>query len=97
MGQLASNLGNSNITDPKQAQWGDMDNSERGARLLSGGMRGLGQGMQGMSQQSQGGAPMPVPMPQQPQIQLPGMTPEGQQNNPFKIPITKPNPVFYGQ
>ncbi len=52
MGQLAGNLGNKNVTDPNQAQWGDLDNSEKGARLIAGGTRGLAQGFSNYQQQN---------------------------------------------
>lgn len=56
MGQTVGNLGNPNITGPAQqrAQWGDMDNSEKAARLISGTTQGLARGFQNYAQQSQG-------------------------------------------
>jgi len=55
MGQLAGNLGNPNITGPKanQAQWGDLDSSEKAARLLAGTTGGLAKGFQNYQQQQQ--------------------------------------------
>lgn len=46
MGQFLGNMGNTNVTDRNQANWGDLDTSEKGARVTSGVLRGLGQGMQ---------------------------------------------------
>lgn len=72
MGQLGSNLGNSNITDPRQAKWGDLDRSEKGARLIAGTTRGLSQGFQNYQNQSAGSGQQINPMqfvsqgPQQP-------------------------------
>lgn len=93
MGQLASNLGNSNVTDPSQARPGDLDNSEKAARLIAGGTKGLTQGFAGMQQQNQQmrqpGPQAQVPMAQQPNVNLPMGLPQQQQ---------KPNNLaFYGQ
>lgn len=58
-------MGNSNVMDPSQAQWGDMDSSEKGARLLGGAIKGAGRGIQSYQQQNammrqpQGGGAMP--------------------------------------
>jgi hypothetical protein len=68
--------------------------------LLKGGLKGLGSGLQNYAGQqdaiqNRGGGPGQIPMAQQPQVQLPGMTPNGQMNNPFK-PIRGNNLAFYG-
>jgi hypothetical protein len=59
MGQMMSNLGNSNVTDTRQARPQDLDSSEMGARVLAQGTRGLAQGFQNYqgqnSQMRQGG------------------------------------------
>lgn len=85
MGQLGQNLGNANVTDPRQARPQDLDPSEMGARMLAQGTRGLAQGFQNYQGQNQalrqGGGSMPVPMPQQPNVQLPGMLPRGNNLN----------------
>lgn len=61
MGQFGTSLGNQNVTDPRQARWGDLDSSERAARLISGGARGFGQGLQNyMGQQMPQGAGKPI-------------------------------------
>jgi hypothetical protein len=54
MGQVAGNMGNPNITGPtaNRAAWGDMDNSEKGARVLSGATQGLAKGFQNYQQQN---------------------------------------------
>lgn len=70
MGQLGSNLGNPNVVNPNQAKFGDLDASEKGARFLAQGTRGLAQGFQNYQQQGQamrgfGGAPQINPMMQQ--------------------------------
>jgi hypothetical protein len=74
MGQTMGNLKNSmpglggtDVADPGQA-WGNMDSSQRGAAVIGGLGKGVGQGMQNMQGQQQamqksGGAamgPMPV-------------------------------------
>jgi hypothetical protein len=70
MGQMASNLGNSNVTNPQQAQWGDLDQSEKGARLLAGTTGGLAKGFQNYQNQNQamrqggGGAMIQAPAAQ---------------------------------
>lgn len=72
MGQMMSNLGNSNVTDPSQARPGDLDQSEKGARLIAGGTKGLAQGFSNYQQQNQamrqggGGGAMQVPGGAQP-------------------------------
>lgn len=94
MGQVGSNLGNKNVVDPKQAQWGDLDNSERGARLLGGAAQGLNRGMQAYNGQQQGGGgPQMDPMQfaQQPQVSPSMFLPQN--------PMTKKpsnNLSFYG-
>lgn len=54
MGQLAGNMQNPNITGPTQqrAQWGDLDSSEKGARLLGGATQGLARGFQNYQNQN---------------------------------------------
>ena len=85
MGQLGSNLGNSNVTDPRQAKWGDLDNSEKGARMIGGAARGLGSGLQAYGGQMPQGGGMPQINPmqfaQRPNVQLPGMLPRGNNLN----------------
>jgi hypothetical protein len=72
MGSTIGNLGNKNVMDPNQAQWGDLDSSEKGARLIGGAGKGLLQGVQNYSQQNAalrqptGGAPMQMPGGAQP-------------------------------
>ncbi|SRR6266566_3255493 len=99
MGQFASNLGNSNVMDPRQAKWGDLDNSEKGARVLGGAARGLGSGLQAYGGQmpQSGGIPQINPMQfgQQPNVQLPGMNPS-QMNDPFARQLRGNNLAFYG-
>ena len=58
MGQTLGNMKNSmpgfggtNVADPGQA-WGNMDSSQRGAAVMGGLGRGLGQGMQNYQQQN---------------------------------------------
>ena len=85
MGQTAAGIFNPNVADPRQAQWGDLDGSEKASRLLAGGLKVAGSGLAGMGQQQRpmgGGGGMEVPMPQQQQVQLPGMDPQ-KKNNPF--------------
>ncbi len=95
MGQLGANLGNPNVTDPRQARPGDLDSNEQAARLIAGGTKGLAQGFSNYQQQNQqmrqgGGGGAPIPMATQPNVQLPGM--DGQ--NPFKMRGN--NLAFYG-
>lgn len=52
MGQMAANLGNPNVTDPRQAKFGDLDTGEKGARILAQGTRGLAQGFNNYQQQN---------------------------------------------
>lgn len=52
MGQLGSNLQNSNVVDPRQAKWGDLDTSEKSARIIGGATTGLAKGFQNQQQQS---------------------------------------------
>lgn len=97
MGQLGANLGNPNVTDPRQARPQDLDASEGGARMIAGGTKGLMQGFSNYQQQNQAlrqpsGGQMQVPMAQQPQVQLPGMNQDA--NNPFKMRGN--NLAFYG-
>ena len=66
MGQLGANLGNPNVTDPRQARPQDLSAPEMGARVLAQGTRGLAQGFQNyQGQNSQmrqaGGGPMQMP------------------------------------
>ena len=69
MGQTFSNLGNKNVMDPNQANWGDLDTGEKGARLAGGAAKGLLQGWGNYTRQNaalrqgNGGAPI---MPSQP-------------------------------
>jgi hypothetical protein len=53
MGQMMGNLGNKNVMDPSQANWGDLDSSEKGARVGGAAMRGLGQGFSNYEKQNQ--------------------------------------------
>jgi hypothetical protein len=73
MGQMLGNMGNPNVTNPQQAQWGDMDPSEKGARVLAGGTKGLAQGFSNYQQQNSalrqgGGGGAQIPMGGQPQV-----------------------------
>jgi len=95
MGQVAGNLGNPNITGPKdnQAQWGDLDSSEKGARLLAGTTGGLAKGFQNYQQQNQAmrqGGSMGAMAPQQtaPSVDPAYFMPQSQR--------TKNNLSFYG-
>lgn len=69
MGQMAGNLGNSNVMDPQQAEWGDLSGGEKGSRLAGGAAKGLLQGWGNYTKQNaalrqgNGGAPI---MPAQP-------------------------------
>jgi hypothetical protein len=85
MGQMASNLGDKNVMDPNEATWGSLSGSEKGARAAGGAGKGLLQGFSNMQQQNsqmrQPGQAMPVPMPQQPQVDLSATI--GKQRNPF--------------
>jgi hypothetical protein len=86
MGQTAAGIFNPNVADPRQAQWGDLDGSEKTSRLLAGGLKGAGLGIARMGQQQPpmgGGGEMQVPMPQQQQVQLPGMDPQKKNNLAF--------------
>lgn len=53
MGQLGANLGNPNVTDPRQARPQDLDANEGAARLIAGGTKGLMQGFSNYQQQKQ--------------------------------------------
>ena len=70
MGQTMGNLSDANVTDPSQAKWGDLDNSEKGARVMAGGIKGLSQGLQNYQGQNaamgRGGGAVPLPSPQAP-------------------------------
>jgi hypothetical protein len=64
MGQLGSSMMNQNVTDPRQAKWGDLDNSEKLARTFAGAGRGLAGGLNQQPQTGRMGAPSdfaPVP------------------------------------
>ena len=62
MGQTAGNIFNPNVANPQQAQWGDLDPSEKAARLIAGGTTGLAKGFQNYQNQNaamrQGGGGM---------------------------------------
>ena len=49
MGQIGGDLMNRNVTNPQQAKWGDLDSSEKTARLSAGAIGGLARGAQGMN------------------------------------------------
>lgn len=53
MGQTAGNVFNPDIANPQQAKWGDIDSSEKTARLIAGGTKGLAQGFQNYQNQGQ--------------------------------------------
>jgi hypothetical protein len=93
MGRTMSNLGNSDVVNPGQAKWGDLDNSERGARVLGGGIKGLGQGLQSMPQQPQMGGGSMAPI--QPTAAAPVSSDYFNPQNPMRKPITN-NSAFYG-
>ena len=59
IGGFARDLGNKNVTDPGQAQWGDLSGGEKGARVTSGVIQGLSNGLQNrqMPMRPQPGAP----------------------------------------
>lgn len=70
MGQMAGNMMNPNVANPQQAQWGDLDPSEKGARVLAGGIKGVGPALQNYFQQktqmaNSGGGPMIQPQQSQ--------------------------------
>ena len=80
---------NRNVTNPQQAQWGDMDPSEKTARLLSGVIGGAGKGFQNYQQQGQ----------QMKQSQgMPGQMQGPSYNGPLYSTSNLPgkNPIFYG-
>lgn len=52
MGQLGANLGNTNVTDPRQARPQDLDRNEMGARVIAQGTRGLANGFQNYQNQN---------------------------------------------
>lgn len=87
MGQMAANMGNPNITNPQQAQWGDLDPSEKGARIAAGGIGGLAKGFQGYQQQNaqmrQGGGGVQIPMGGQQPVDPSYFQPQKRANNPF--------------
>lgn len=91
MGQMAGGEG----ANQGSGEGGDGGNPLQ--KLLLGGLKGGLSGFSDMQKQNQmlrqGGPSMQVPMPQQPQVQLPGM--DGQQNSPFK-PLRGNNLAFYG-
>jgi hypothetical protein len=60
MGQTMANLGNKNVMDPSQAQWGDLDSSEKAARVGGGAAKGLLGGFSNMQNQN---AQMRQPQP----------------------------------
>jgi hypothetical protein len=66
IGGFAKNLGNNNVTDPGQAKWGDLSGGEKGARLTSGVIQGLGNGLQDRQRQ---GAQMRQAQPAPIQVQ----------------------------
>lgn len=88
MGQLGAAMSNPNTGAPDPSGF---NGSEWAARFMGAGAKGLGQGMQNMGQQQPqgGGAQMPIPMPQQPQVNLPGM--QGAPNNNMR------RNMFFGQ
>jgi hypothetical protein len=66
MGQMAGNLANPNVTDPRQARPQDLSGGEMGARVLAQGTRGLANGFQNYQQQNSqmrqaGGGQMQMP------------------------------------
>jgi hypothetical protein len=72
VGGFAKDMGNKNVTDPSQAQWGDLSGGEKGARLTSGVIQGLSSGLQ--NRQMQGaqmrpGAPTPIQVQPNPVMQ----------------------------
>lgn len=74
MGQLGQNMSNPNVVNPQQANWGDMDTSEKLARVGAQGIRGLSNGVQNYYQQAgalkpAGGGVAPAQVPQTPAIQ----------------------------
>jgi len=61
---------NKNVTDPNQAQWGDLSGGEKGARLTSGIIQGFNNGMQSRQQPMRpGGGAQPIQVAQTPQLQ----------------------------
>lgn len=83
MGQVASNMGNPNVVNPQQANWGDLDTNEKLARVGAQGARGLANGMQNYYQQAGqlqnrgGGGISAAAVPQTPAIQPQIYTPGG--------------------
>lgn len=98
MGQTMSNMGNIG-----EANWQDLDTSEKFARLGMGGAKGFGQGLQNYQQQNammrQGGGGAPIPQtPAAPPVQI---QPQNFTPGSFGPGSTAPsrsarNPFFYG-
>lgn len=98
MGQMAGNLGNKDVMDPRQAQWGDLDSSEKGARIFGGASKGLLNGVNQYEQQNammrQGGGMAPIAPVSQPQVSPEMFAPQVPQNPMTRKPGNNLN--FYG-
>lgn len=97
MGQMAGNLGNKDVMDPGQADWGDLSGGERGARVFGGAAKGLLNGYSQMQQQNammrQGGGVAPIAPVSQPQVSPEMFAPQAPQNPMNRKPN---NLAFYG-
>lgn len=102
MGQIASSIGsagsslgsamtNANTFAPDPSGF---NGSEWAARFMGGAAKGAGQGLQNQQQQKPQGQPaMPVPMAQQPQVNLPTSGVQG----PQMMDPKRQNSMFFGQ
>jgi hypothetical protein len=104
MGQTMGSLGNQNVIDPNQAKFGDLDSSEKTARIGGAAAKGLGQGMQNYQQQNSmmrnrgggaGGGGAMSPDPQAPQFST-GNLPGGG-TDAWGGALGQRNSKFYGQ
>ena len=86
MGQIGSAMTNPTTFE---AQPKDFSGSDWAARLMGGGLKGLGQGLQRQQPQPQGGGAVPIPMAPQPQVNLP-------QSPMINDNLRMKNPYFFG-
>lgn len=109
LGGIGGNMLNKNVVDPSQANWADLDTSEKLARFGAQGLRGAANGMQNYygqagQLQNRGGGMSPMQIPQTPAIQPTIFNPQGPSaaNNggvwpPDGGPTKRgSNPYFYG-
>lgn len=84
MGGMISNMKDQNVMDPNEANWGDLDRSEKTARVLGqvgGGLRRIDQGLNSQpSAPRQGGGAPPITVTPNPQIDT-GYNPNFLMNN----------------